>query len=108
MTEYIQVTTAVGNGDDAIDMAKASVEARLAGCAQVLGPIFSAYWWRGRIESEQEWLVTMKTRRELYPELEAAIRRRHKYDVPEILATPVVAGDAEYLKWLEGELTPSG
>lgn len=104
MAEYLQVTTAVGSGDDAIEMANASVQARLAGCAQVLGPIYSTYWWQGKLESAQEWLVMMKTNRELYPKLEEMIRLKHKYDVPEILATPVATGSPAYLAWLDGEL----
>ena len=104
MSEYIQVMTTTGKREDALKIAKTMVGGRLAGCAQVVGPISSTYWWKGEIESAEEWLCLMKTKRNLYPEVEAAIRSLHSYEVPEILATPIVAGDPDYLDWLEREL----
>ncbi len=104
MPEYIQVMTTTGKREDALKIAKTMVGSRLAGCAQVVGPIASTYWWKGEIESAEEWLCLMKTKRNLYPEVEAAIRSLHSYEVPEILATPIVAGNPDYLDWLEREL----
>ena len=104
MTDYIQVMTATASREEAEKIARAMLETRLAGCVQIVGPISSAYWWQGTIESAQEWLCHIKTSRLLYPQVEATIRRLHSYRVPEILALPVVAGNKDYLKWLEGEL----
>ncbi len=76
---------------------------RLAACVQVLGPITSTYRWQGKIETGSEWLCVVKSREERYDELERAIRSLHPYEVPEILATPVTAGNPAYLAWLEAE-----
>ena len=63
----------------------------------------STYWWRGSVESAAEWQIIFKTTDERYDELEAHLRSRHDYDVPEILRTPVVAGNPAYLSWLTAE-----
>jgi periplasmic divalent cation tolerance protein len=72
---------------------------------QVSGPITSTYWWQGQIEQAQEWLCTVKTRKDLYTELEQAIREIHTYDEPEILAKEIVEGSAGYLDWVRRETT---
>ena len=104
MEEYIQVMTTTETEEEARRIARALVERRLAGCVQVLGPITSTYRWEGEVETAQEWLCLIKSRRDLYPELETAIRELHTYEVPEILALPVVEGDRRYLEWLGGVL----
>jgi periplasmic divalent cation tolerance protein len=102
--EYIQVLTATASRDDAQRIAAALVEQRLAACVQVIGPIASTYWWQGRIEQAEEWLCLIKSRRALYDEVEQAIRARHPYETPEIIAMPVIAGSRPYLHWLSQEL----
>jgi periplasmic divalent cation tolerance protein len=108
MSDYIQIVTTVERREDADRIVLALVEARLAACVQVAGPITSTYRWRGKIETAQEWQCWAKTRRGLYNEVEQAIRRIHPYEVPEILALPILAGSADYLAWLEAELRPEG
>ena len=71
---------------------------------QIVGPITSTYRWQGKIETADEWQCWAKSRGELYEKIEAAIRRLHPYDVPEILALPVVASSSSYLKWLDDEV----
>jgi len=104
MTDYIQVVTTTGRRKDAEAISRALVEQRLAACVQVLGPITSTYRWAGSIETNQEWQCVAKSRREAYYRIEQAIRRLHPYEVPEILATQIVAGDPAYLAWLEAEV----
>ena len=104
MTETVQVITTTGTKPDAHAIARAVVENRLAACVQVIGPITSTYWWQGEIETAEEWLCLIKTRADLFEQLEAAIKEVHPYDVPEILAVPVVAGSEDYLAWLDSEL----
>jgi periplasmic divalent cation tolerance protein len=103
MTEYIQVLTTVEGKEAAQGIAELLVERRLAACAQVLGPIRSVYWWEGKLERAEEWLILAKSRRELYPKIEEAILARHPYSVPEIIAMPIVAGNPDYLEWLSRE-----
>ncbi|MDO8637164.1 MAG: divalent-cation tolerance protein CutA [Dehalococcoidia bacterium] len=104
MGKFIQVLTSAGTKEDAQKIAQFVVEKRLAGCAQVIGPITSIYWWEGKIDSAEEWLCIIKSRNDLYKELEKAIQQIHPYKVPEILAVPVVEGSQSYLEWLDGEL----
>ena len=104
MTDYIQVVTTTEREEDAAAIARSLVEERLAACVQVLGPVTSTYRWQGRIETAQEWQCWAKSRRELFDELRQAICRLHPYDVPEILALPILDGNAEYLDWLRGEV----
>ena len=104
MTEYIQVITTTDSREEADRIAEKLVDSRLAGCVQVVGPIRSRYRWKGEVEEAEEWLCIVKTKRDLYPEVEAAVRRVHSYEVPEILGVPVVEGSKSYLDWLEAEL----
>jgi periplasmic divalent cation tolerance protein len=104
MCGVIQVITTTSSREEAERIARALVEARLAACVQVLGPITSTYRWEGAIETSQEWRCEAKSRAELYDEIEKAIRRLHSYKVPEILAVPVAAGSADYLGWLDAEV----
>jgi len=106
MPDYVQVITTTELREDADRIAQALVGERLAACVQVLGPITSTYRWKGQIETAEEWQCWIKTRRELYDQLEQAIRRLHPYEVPEILAVPVLAGSPPYLAWLDGEVGP--
>jgi periplasmic divalent cation tolerance protein len=71
---------------------------------QIIGPITSRYWWKGNLESAQEWMCVIKTKAALYEQVEAAIRASHTYEVPEILATPVEHGYQAYTDWLKSEL----
>ena len=76
------------------------MEERLAACAQVAGPIRSTYRWQGRVETAEEWHCHLKTSADRAPDLIARIRGLHPYDVPEIIAVPIVGGDPEYLRWV--------
>jgi len=104
MTEYIQIFTTAENKDNAGMIAAEVVKKRLAACAQVVGPVTSTYWWEGRIEEAEEWFCIMKSRKDLYDELEKAIQEIHSYEVPEIVAVPIVAGSQSYLQWLDKEV----
>lgn len=100
MTEAVQVITTTATREEAETLAAALVERELAACVQILGPMRSVYRWEGAVESADEWLCQIKTTTGRFPALEEAIRSLHPYDVPEILALPVVAGSEAYLDWL--------
>lgn len=103
MTDFIQVFTTIDSEEGARRIAGALVEQGLAACVQVLGPIASTYRWKGKIEKAEEWLCIIKTGRQHWENLEAEIRRMHPYEVPEIIAVPILTGSAAYLEWLSGE-----
>ena len=102
--QYIQVITTTEKKEDAEKIAKALVEKRLAGCVQIVGPTLSTYWWKNNIETAEEWLCFIKSKGDLYDELEKEIKKIHPYETPEIIALPVVAGSKDYLEWLNNEL----
>jgi len=106
MEEHLQVLTTAGSKEEAERIARSLLEKRLAGCVQVAGPISSAYWWKGAIETAEEWLCLIKTRRALFAEVEEAIKTAHSYETPEIVALPIVAGSRPYLDWLADTLAP--
>jgi len=105
MPKYIQIITTTESKEDAARIAKELVKKRLVACAQVIGPIQSTYWWKGEIESSEEWLCLMKSREDLYPNLEKAIKDIHPYEIPEILAFPVLTGHEPYMRWMDEEMT---
>lgn len=107
MDEFIQVITTTDDRAAAQRIARGLVEARLAGCVQISGPITSIYRWQGAVEEAAEWLCLIKTTRAHYAEVEATIRCLHSYETPEILAVPVVAGSDAYLTWLASSLEES-
>jgi periplasmic divalent cation tolerance protein len=98
--EAIQVHTTTADKKDAESLAQAVLQRRLGACAQISGPIDSRYWWNNRLESASEWVLAIKTCRELYPPLEKLLLDLHPYDQPEIIATPIVEVSPGYLKWL--------
>ena len=105
MKSYIQVVTTTDNKEDAEKIATLLVEKRLAACVQIAGPITSLYRWKGNVEKTQEWQCWIKSKKILYKEIEKAIKSVHPYEVPEIIAIPIVAGSCGYLEWLENEVT---
>jgi len=98
--EHIQIVTTASSADEARRIATALVEEHLAACVQIVGPIESIYRWQGKVETAAEWQCWIKTRRQHFGAIEAFIRRLHSYEVPEILAMPIVSGSEAYLKWL--------
>lgn len=101
--EHVEVHTTADSRELAAKIARSAVEAGLAACAQVLGPIASTYRWQGVVEQADEWLVLLKTTRGKIDALTEHLRGEHTYETPEILAFPVVAGSAEYLGWISAE-----
>ena len=104
--ETIQVTTTVADRADAERIAASLVAKHLGACVQVSGPIESTFRWKGQIETSQEWVCTVKTRRDAYPAVEKAIRELHSFEQPEIIAVPIVAGSEGYLAWIADNVKP--
>lgn len=101
--EPILVLTQMPDQDTARALARSLVEARLAACVNVGAPVESLYHWRGQIETASEVPLVIKTRRDRYRELEAAILAQHPYELPEIVAVPIGDGLASYLEWITAE-----
>ncbi|MEU8619799.1 divalent-cation tolerance protein CutA [Streptomyces sp. NPDC048623] len=99
----LTVLTTTDARDKAEVLARGAVEARVAACAQVVGPVTSVYHWKRAVETAEEWQVLFKTTDARYGDLEAHLRAAHDYETPEILATPVARVSAEYARWVEQE-----
>lgn len=84
-------------------ISEAVVKARLAACVSTVPGVQSTYWWEGKVQSDAEVLLVMKTRRALLPALGDEIKRLHTYDTPELVAQPIVGGLPAYLRWVEDE-----
>ena len=100
---YLQVTTTTDSEAEARKLAELAVESRLAACGQVLSPITSVYWWEGKVQNAQEWMVVMKTTTDRVEQLIDRLRAEHSYDTPEIIAVPIVSGNPAYLDWIAAE-----
>jgi len=103
MAEYVQVLTTVDSEDEGVRLGRGIVDARLAACVQVSGPIRSLYWWQGKVDDAREWQLLIKTTADRFAALEEHIKANHSYDTPEIIVTRIVAGSAEYLRWVTEE-----
>jgi periplasmic divalent cation tolerance protein len=103
---YLQVQTTTDSRAEAVELGRDAVAARLAACAQVSGPVLSSYWWEGDLERAEEWTLLLKLPAARYQELADFLSQRHSYDEPEIVATPIVAGSAAYLSWMEEVTQP--
>lgn len=105
MEQVLLVLTNVPDEAVAHALACKLIEQRVAACVNIHPPIRSVYRWQGAIEEAAEVTLLIKTTQLRYPELEAAIRAEHPYEVPEIIAVPMVAGLPAYLNWIEEETT---
>ncbi|HEY3440523.1 MAG TPA: divalent-cation tolerance protein CutA [Paludibaculum sp.] len=106
MTDKIVVFSTCGTAEEAERLARHLLEQRVAACVQITAAVRSFYHWQGKLESEEEFRLTIKSRRDLFGALCAEIRRVHSYEVPEIVALAVVEGGASYLEWMDKELQP--
>lgn len=102
--DFIVVLCTCGTAEEASRVARGLIEQRAAGCVNILPSVRSVYRWQGAVEEASEHLLIIKTRAACYPALEAAIRSLHSYEVPEIIALPIVAASKSYLDWLAGNL----
>src|SRR5699024_12360978 len=101
--ETVRVETTVDSKEGAERLATLVVDGRLAACAQVSGPISSFYRWEGEVQSDDEWIVVIKTAADRLPTLTERIVEAHPYDVPEIVAVPAIGGNQTSLVWTRGD-----
>ena len=105
VTDTLIVFTNAPDRDAALKIAQHLVDHRLAACVNVLGDCTSIYRWQGQTETAREVPLVIKTRAAIYADLEAAIRRLHPYELPEIVAVPIACGWPDYLQWVAAETT---
>jgi periplasmic divalent cation tolerance protein len=106
VTDKIVVLTTCDSEEQAERLARRLVEDRLAACTNIIPGVRSIYRWEGQIEAATEFLLIIKSRRDIFPKLREAIAQLHSYEIPEVIALPVADGSETYLNWLDRELAP--
>ena len=103
---YLIVFMTAGSREEAVKIVRTLLEERLIACANVVDAVSSFFWWQGEIEEEKEVLVIMKSNESFFRKLSKRVAELHSYDVPEILAVPIVDGSQSYLDWMKECLEP--
>lgn len=101
---YIVIFVTAANVNEAQKIADKLVQARLVACANIIDNVRSVFWWEGKPDSAKEALLIMKSKKSRLAKIIKAVKSLHSYEVPEIIALPVVCGDKKYLRWLDESL----
>ncbi len=97
---YCIINCTTATKEDAVKIAKHLVDKKLIACCNIIPSIQSIYRWNNELNEDDETLMIMKTKTELYEKVEAEIKKLHSYEVPEIICTPIIEGNSEYLNWI--------
>jgi len=103
---YIIVMVTTPSKEEALKIVRRLLNDRLIACANIMGPVSSLFWWEDEIDEATEFLVFMKSREELFQRLSKRVKELHSYQVPEVIALPIIAGSSSYLNWLDACLKP--
>jgi periplasmic divalent cation tolerance protein len=104
MTDKIVVLSTCASEEEGEKLARLLVEEKLAACVNVIPGMRSYYWWKGVIESSPECLLVVKSSRELFDSIKTVLASAHSYEVPEVVALPILEGSENYMNWLEANL----
>jgi periplasmic divalent cation tolerance protein len=99
-TDFIIVLVTTKDKVEADKISQTLLQEKLIACANIISPVSSCFLWQGKIDRAEECLVVMKTHKDLFTELVVCVKALHSYEVPEVLAMPVVDGSGEYLAWM--------
>ena len=102
MNKYIMITTTFDNKDEANKISELLLKERLVSCCQISN-ITSSYHWKGKIEHTEEYLLQMKSKKELYNQIEKIILENHSYETPQLVAYDIIDGYKDYLNWIGEE-----
>ncbi len=98
---YVVVFVTCPDKSVAEKIAEKLIKEKLAACVNITGEINSVYFWQGNIEKDNEYLMIIKTKEELFEKLEEFIKENHPYTVPEIIGMPIIKGSRDYLNWID-------
>jgi periplasmic divalent cation tolerance protein len=104
VTDKIVVLVTAGNLRESRKIARNLIESRLAACVNITTPVESIYRWQGKVSKSREYLLIIKSTRNLFDELRSAVARIHSYTTPEIISLPITDGSADYLQWIGSSL----
>lgn len=97
----IVVYVTVPNREAGKKLSQSIISEKLAACVNIVPGIESVYWWEGKVQSDAEELLIIKTRESLLDALTAHVKANHEYDVPEVIALPITGGNTKYLEWIK-------
>jgi len=100
VTDKVVILVTAASKKECRKIARHLVEGKLAACVNITAPIESIYRWEGKIADDQEYQLIIKSTRELFPEIKAAISKLHSYHTPEIICLPIIEGSRNYLEWV--------
>lgn len=103
MEDFIIILVTTSSEEEGREIAQALIEKKLAACVNLIKDIESIYRWKGKILDEREVLILIKTRKKLYKSVEGEVKKLHSYEVPEIIALPIISGSKDYLYWIDSE-----
>lgn len=101
--EFIVIYCTVPNKNEGKEIARALVKQKLVACVNIIDKLESVFSWDGKIMEEKEALMIIKTKRELFDQVNKIIQKLHSYNVPEVIAMPIIEADETYLKWINHE-----
>jgi periplasmic divalent cation tolerance protein len=104
--DLIVVLVTAKDKSEAEKISQTLLEAKLIACANIVSPVVSFFFWKSKLDKTDECLIIMKSRLNLFTQLLQQVKALHSYDVPEVLALPVVLGSEDYLAWMQGALKP--
>jgi len=103
-SDAVVILVTVPTRDEAQMISQLLVGERKAACVNIVSQIDSIFWWEGKIDSEKECILVVKTKASLLDEVTNMIKQAHSYEVPEVIAMPIIGGNEDYLKWLNNEI----
>jgi len=103
-TNHIIILVTAKNKKEAAAIAKGLLEAKLVACANIIDGVQSLFWWQGKIDSSKEVLLVLKTKKILLNKVSVKVKSLHSYQIPEIIALPIVGGSEDYLGWISSSV----
>jgi len=103
MSNHVVIYITTGSESEAEKIGHTLVEEKLVACSNIISPIRSIYSWQGKICDDKEALMMLKTKKELFKQIIKRVEELHSYDVPEIIAIPIIDGSSKYLSWINEE-----
>ena len=103
--DHILIVVTVSSKEEAEKIATALLKKKLIACANIFGPVASHFWWQSKIDKAEEYVMFMKTKRELFKQVASNVKQLHSYEVPEIIALPIIEGFKPYLEWIDNSLS---
>lgn len=108
MTDKVVIMVTASSLRECRKIARHLVEGKLAACVNITQPIQSVYRWEGKVTGDKEYLMVIKSTRELFAEIKTEISKLHSYQTPEIICLPIIDGSQDYLQWLSDSVKPAG